>query len=120
MIKPNSNDSYRRFIAHLGILYMRAQYNKDQQATNYYKNIYEKLELIQERRHLALLGEESKEKNLYEEILQVVEKIYQGEEKQDNAQDFQNAIEEVETLLNEYNIELEQTKKEKIKEEKEK
>ena len=121
MIKPNSNDFYRRFIAHLGILYMRAQYNGNQIATDYYRNIYKKLELIQEKRHLALLGEESKERILYEEIIKIVETIYQKEENQENSQVFKNTLQEIEDLLNEkYNIELEETKNEKQQSEEEK
>ena len=119
MIKSNSNDFYRRFIANLGILYIRAEHNKDQLTAEYYRNIYKKLELIQERRHLALIEEESKEKIIYEEILQIVENMY----KEENDQTFKNTIQEVEALLNEkYDNNLEETEKEKqqTQEEKEK
>lgn len=79
--KKEIEGKYRRLITELKILYMRAQYNREEIKTERYKNAYKKLELIQDRRHLTQIGEKGKDKEAYVTALKIVEKTYEENDK---------------------------------------
>ena len=105
----------RIFKADLKIAYMRAGHNEKNEEAAYYKEILDKLELIEKRRQLALLGEKNKEKEIYQKVSQMISAKYRNYEKSDYEEKdeiFKTTTEYIEYLLNkEYDVEV-STKKE--------
>ena len=103
------NQSYQRFRADLKIAQMRAMNNKENESAKYYKDLFNKMELIRERRHLALIGEQSSEKIMYRKILQEIGKIYIEHDNVYNNEEemFKKATKKIEKILNnEYNFDI--------------
>lgn len=67
----NSEEMLRKFISNLKILKIRADFNKDSKAKEY-KEMIEKLEQIRENRHLAMIGENNIEKDMYLQLLNII------------------------------------------------
>lgn len=115
-------EAYRKYKADLKITQMRLMYYGKEEEAFYYKNLLNQLEKIREKRHLALIGEQNEEKILYEQILQIIEKIYEDYEKVDDRAKvnmFQEATHLIqEQLKNEDNM-IRNEEKEKIEEESE-
>ena len=84
-----------------------------QKKMNYYQEAYKKMEILQERRHLTLIGEKGGYKQAYQTMLKIIEDKYtftNGEEKIENVEKIINGID---TICKEYKIEI---KKEESKE----
>lgn len=115
-------EAYRKYKADLKITQMRLMYYEKEEEAFYYKNLLNQLEKIREKRHLALIGEQNEGKILYEQILQIIEKIYEDYEKVDDRAKvnmFQEATHLIqEQLKNEDNM-IRNEEKEKIEEESE-
>ena len=93
---------YRNLIIELKILYMRAQYNKEEASEKRYKNAYRKLELIQERRHLTEIGKQGIHKEAYITALKMVDRTYKGNGQIENA--LNEIIDSIEALCETFNI----------------
>lgn len=93
---------YRNLITELKILYIRAQYNKEETNEKRYKNAYQKLELIQERRHLTEIGKQGINKEAYINALRMIERTYKENEKMEDTLD--KIIDNIEALCEKFNI----------------
>lgn len=103
-------NDYRRFIGHLKILSMQADYKQNKETAEEYKHTYKMLDKIRVRRYLAQIGEETEEKKLYNQIIQMINEKYDESNK---------STEELVKAINE-NIDYEyeeENKKEEIVEE---
>lgn len=102
--RKHVNELYHIFRADLKIAKMRATHNDKEEEATSYKEILDKLELITERRQLALIGEENKEKRIYREVLKLLGLIY-GSYKRANYQKkdkmFEEAAKYIGNLLDE-------------------
>lgn len=107
----NEKMSYRQFVSKLKVLSMRAEYNGEKAEAEHYKDIYKKMEKLQERIHLPLVGEETEEKIAYNEILRVLGNKTQ--ERKDTDEEVLSTIKEVEKLCEKHNIQYENTEKTK-------
>lgn len=63
-----------------------------------YEEILEKIKAIDERKHLGMIGENTKEKTLNEGLVRIVEAGYATEK------EFQTVLANIETLLNDYTV----------------
>lgn len=88
---------FRRFDGNLKILTIRAAYAKDEREKEY-KDVLQKIEAIKERRHLAQIGEQNQEKQLYSQLLDIVENNF------NKGDDFQSIFERIRVLLNDYQV----------------
>lgn len=93
---------YKNLITNLKILYMRLEHGKEYPKAERYKNAYEKLELIQERRHLTEIGKEGEHKQAYITTLQMIQENYKENDKAENT--INNIINEIEQICTRFNI----------------
>lgn len=106
-------DSYRELITELKILFMRAEHNGEEVAAERYKKAYQRLELIQERRHLTPIGEKGKDKEAYRLVVEMLGERYQNNGKTKEA--IEDTIDGIESLCEEFGIKDKEEKNEKTK-----
>ena len=73
---------YRKFMGHIKIFQLRASYNGENEQSKEYIEFLNKLEVIRNRRLLAMISEENEEKRLYREIMEILEeRLKENDEK---------------------------------------
>ena len=112
-MRQEMKDSYRELITELKILFMRAEYNGEELAAERYKKAYQRLELIQERRHLTLVGEKGKDREAYRRTVEMLGERYQNNGKTKEA--IEDTIDGIESLCEEFGIQDKEEKNEKAK-----
>ena len=100
----NAKNAYRQLISKLKILSIRAQYNGNKLEDEHYKNIYKKLEKLQEEIHLPLIGEQTEAKTTYNEILELLATTNEQIQQVEDDNQINNMINNVEQICEKHNI----------------
>lgn len=109
----------REFCAILKFLYWKyIKENKETEA-RHYNDAKKKIEIIQERRHLELIGEKGGYKKAYQDMLEIIEGKYANIDSsrytsEEAMKVIEEIINEIEELSKENGIELRQEKEEEI------
>ena len=108
------------YFTRVEVAIMERSIEKAKKQAEEYKEIRTKINKIAERRHLAIMGEESEEKILYKKIIETIYNRYQNT----NALDFKNFNEEsdmlyqeIKELVGDYTIDKKEEKEAEQKEE---
>ncbi len=111
--KQEINKLYRELITELKILYMRTDHNGEKSEAERYRKAYQRLELIQERRHLTPIGEQGKDKEVYQLTVAMLGEKYQNNGKTKEA--IEDTIVGIESLCEEFDIQDKEENGEKVK-----